>query len=149
MRIALLRFALIVACLPAALAAQGEPAAGATQAWDVTLARGKTRDIDFTTTEGTNMSVDISADGRWIVFDLLGHVYRVAASGGTAEALTQSSGVAVNYQPRISPDGKQVAFISDRRGQNNLWVMNIDGSNPRQVYQDLAVQAAEIGRAHV
>lgn len=143
MRIALLRSALIVACLPAALAAQGDPAAGATQAWDVTLARGKTRDIDFTTTEGTNMSVDISADGRWIVFDLLGHVYRVAASGGTAEALTQSSGVAVNYQPRISPDGKQVAFISDRRGQNNLWVMNIDGSNPRQVYQDLAVQAAE------
>ena len=45
-----------------------------------------------------------------IVFDLLGHVYRVAASGGTAEALTQSSGVAVNYQPRISPDGKHFLY---------------------------------------
>src|SRR5262249_3573914 len=37
--------------------------------WDTTLARGKTRNIDFDTTEGTWMSVDISPDGKWIVFD--------------------------------------------------------------------------------
>ncbi len=111
--------------------------------WDVSLARGKTREIDFTTSEGTWMSADISPDGQWIYFDLLGHVYRVAAAGGTAESLTQSSGVALNYQPRISPDGKTIAFISDRRGQNNLWVMNADGTNPRAVYTDLAATAAE------
>jgi Tol biopolymer transport system component len=111
--------------------------------WDVTRARGRTRDIDFTTSEGTWMSVDISADGRWIVFDLLGHVYRMPATGGEAEALTQNSGVAVNMQPRISPDGRQIAFISDRSGQNNLWVMDIDGSNPRAVFADLNVRAAE------
>ena len=40
--------------------------------WDVTKPRGKTRQIDFTTTEGTWMSVDVSPDGRWLVFDLLG-----------------------------------------------------------------------------
>ena len=47
------------------------------------------------------MSVDLSPDGKWIVFDLLGHVYRVAAAGGEAECLTQSSGVAMNYPPAI------------------------------------------------
>jgi Tol biopolymer transport system component len=111
--------------------------------WDVTRARGKTREIDFTTSEGTWMSADVSPDGKWVVFDLLAHVYRVPIEGGTAECLTQSSGVAVNFHPRYSPDGKSIAFISDRKGQNNLWVMNADGSNPRAVYSDLYVRTVE------
>ncbi|MBK7834133.1 MAG: PD40 domain-containing protein [Gemmatimonadetes bacterium] len=131
-----------------ALTAPGaqRPAAGDSSAratWDVTLARGTTRDIEFTTSEGTWMSVDLSPDGTWVVFDLLGHVYRMPASGGTAQALTQSSGVALNFQPRISPDGKSIAFITDRRGQYNLWLMDADGSNPRPVFSDLNVAAFE------
>ncbi len=112
-------------------------------AWDVTLARGQTRDIDFTTSEGTWMSVDLSPDRTWIVFDLLGHVYRMPSAGGTATSLTQNSGVALNFQPRISPDGKTIAFITDRRGQYNLWVMNADGSNQRAVFTDLNATALE------
>ena len=111
--------------------------------WDVMLARGETRTIDFTTDEGTWMSVDLSPDGRWIVFDLLGHVYRVRAEGGSAEALTQTSGVAVNIQPRYSPDGALIAFVSDRGGQNNLWVMREDGSEPRPILHDLATRVVE------
>ena len=137
----LLLAALVLA--PSANAQRGGADSAAAQRWDVTLARGKTRDIDFTTSEGTWMSTDISADGRWIYFDLLGHVYRVSSAGGDAACLTQSSGVALNYQPRVSPDGRTVAFISDRRGQNNLWIMNADGSNPRPVFTDLTQAAAE------
>lgn len=112
------------------------------QEWDVTLARGETRDIDFTTDEGTWLSVDVSPDGSWVVFDLLGHVYRMPVAGGEAESLTQESGVAVNYHPRFSPDGRTIAFISDRNGQNNLWLMDADGSDPRPVFTDLDVRAA-------
>jgi len=139
-----LSFALVAIAFVSPLGAQtpAQPAAP-TPAWDVTQARGKTRDIDFTTNEGTWMSVDIAHDGAWIVFDLLGHVYRMPAAGGEATALTQNSGVALNFHPRISPDGKLIAFISDRRGQNNLWVMNVDGSSPRAVFTDLQVRAAE------
>ena len=82
------------------------------------------------------MSMDITPDGQWIVFDLLGHVYRMPAAGGTAESLTQGSGIAMNIEPRISPDGKRIAFVSDRGGQNNLWVMDLDGGNPTSVYLD-------------
>lgn len=132
------------------LAAQGRGAGAGDQAggrgaaaWDVTQARGKTRDIDFTTSEGTWMSPDLSPDGTWIVFDVLGHIYRMPAAGGEATVLTQNSGVALNFQPRISPDGKTIAFISDRRGQYNLWVMNADGSNQRPVFTDLNATALE------
>ncbi|HXV87212.1 MAG TPA: hypothetical protein VD793_10955, partial [Gemmatimonadales bacterium] len=122
--------------------AQGQPTGQERPSWDVTQARGQTREITFTTDEGTWMSVDVSPDGQWLVFDLLGHVYRLPAAGGEGQALTQSSGVAVNYHPRISPDGRLIAFISDRRGQSNLWLMNADGSDPRPVFTDLDVRAA-------
>jgi Tol biopolymer transport system component len=113
-------------------AAQEKPA----PRWDTTEPRGATRDIDFDTTEGTWISLDLSPDGKWIVFDLLGHIYRMAATGGNAQCLTQNSGVALNMNPRFSPDGKTIAFISDRNGQNNLWLMDADGKNPRAVVPD-------------
>ncbi|MGQ0647733.1 MAG: amidohydrolase family protein [Gemmatimonadaceae bacterium] len=112
-----------------------------TPVWDVTQPRGRTREISFTTTEGTWMSVDVSPDGQWLVFDLLGHIYRIPVAGGEAAALTQNSGIAINAHPRISPDGTLIAFIADRRGQNNLWVMNADGSNPRPIFTENYVRA--------
>ena len=115
MRIPLALVFLAVSATPASAQTPAQPATQA-PTWDVTLARGKTRDIDFTTDEGTWMSVDISPDGTWIVFDLLGHVYRMSAAGGEATALTQPSGVALNYQPRISPDGSTI-----RNSISNGW----------------------------
>jgi Tol biopolymer transport system component len=101
-----------------------------------TRPRGAVRTIDFVTEEGTWISVDVSPDGRWIVFDLLAHIYRMPAEGGDAVALTQSSGIALNFHPAYSPDGTTIAFVSDRFGQNNIWVMNADGRNPRPIFLD-------------
>ncbi len=125
--------------LAAAAPAPGQSAPADT-GWDVTRPRGQTRVIDFTVSEGTWMSVDVTPDGRWVVFDLLGHVYRMPAAGGQAEPLTQGSGIAMNFQPRVSPDGRTIAFVSDRGGQNNLWIMDLDGSNPRPVHLDPAAR---------
>ena len=111
--------------------------------WDVSQPRGKTRDIDFKTDEGTWMSVALSPDGSWIVFDMLGHIYRIPATGGEAVPITQDSGIAMNYHPRISPDGTEIAFISDRGGQDNLWVMKSDGSEPRLIAADMDARYAE------
>ena len=124
-----------VLMLVSALAAGSATAANSD--WDTTLPRGQTRLIEFETDEGTWMSVDPSPNGDWVVFDLLAHVYRVPTTGGQAECLTQETGVALNYHPRYSPDGSLVALISDRGGQDNLWVMKADGSEPRLVWREM------------
>jgi Tol biopolymer transport system component/predicted amidohydrolase len=90
-----------------------------------------TRTIDFSTDEGTWMSVDLSPDGRHIVFDLLGDLYEIDSAGGEARALTR--GMGFDVQPTFSPDGQWIAFISDRSGADNVWVMRDDGSDLRQV----------------
>jgi Tol biopolymer transport system component len=107
---------------------------GASQA--VMAPKGTPRTVDFETDEGTEISLDVSPDGKWIAFDLLGQIYRIAATGGVARCLTQASGVALNYHPRFSPDGTRIAFISDRLGQANVWTMGADGSSAQAIYLD-------------
>ena len=80
------------------------------------------------------MSVDVSPDGQQLVFDLLGDIYLVPITGGTAQSLT--SGLPWNMQPRFSPDGRHIAFTSDRAGGDNLWIMAADGSAPRAVTRE-------------
>ena len=81
----------------------------------------------FTTTKGTWMSLDVSPDGQRIVFDLLGDIYTMPITGGKATALTH--GLAYDAQPRFSPDGKRIVFVSDRSGGENVWLMNADGKD--------------------
>jgi imidazolonepropionase-like amidohydrolase/Tol biopolymer transport system component len=105
--------------------------------WDITRATGPTSTVSFETTEGTWTNVDVSPDGRTVIFDVLGDLYTMPIEGsgsGTASRLT--SGVAFDMQPRFSPDGKSIAFISDRDGLFNVWVAAADGGNARQVSRE-------------
>jgi len=103
--------------------------------WDVTAEFGPTSKVTFDTTEGTWMNVDVSPDGKTIVFDLLGDLYTMPIAGSSAgsPATRVTSGPAFDMQPRFSPDGKAIAFTSDRGGLFNIWVMGADGSNPKAV----------------
>lgn len=87
----------------------------------------------FTTTTGTWMSVDVSPDGQTLVFDLLGDLYTLPIAGGTATRLT--SGMAYDGQPRFSPDGKRVVFVSDRSGGDNVWLISLNGKDTTQLTQ--------------
>ncbi|MDB4880347.1 MAG: WD40-like beta Propeller containing protein [Gemmatimonadetes bacterium] len=93
-----------------------------------------TKPLRFTTDEGTWLSVDVSPDGRTIVFDLLGDLYTLPIAGGRATRLT--SGQAFDGQPRWSPDGTQLAFVSDRAGNDNLWVIKSDGTGARALTRE-------------
>jgi imidazolonepropionase-like amidohydrolase/Tol biopolymer transport system component len=103
--------------------------------WDVDAPAGQPGfEVPIDVTEGTWMSLDVAPQGDEVVFDLLGDLYAVPIGGGEAKALT--SGMAWDEQPRYSPDGKSIAFTSDRGGGDNLWIVARDGSDPRQVTKE-------------
>ncbi len=102
--------------------------------WDVNNPPGPHHDVAIDVDEGTWMTVDISPDGQTIVFDLLGDIYTMPATGGDAKAI--SSGVSWDMQPRFSPDGQWIAFTSDRAGGDNIWIMKRDGTEPKQVSKE-------------
>jgi len=85
------------------------------------------RNVNFETSEATWLSLDVSPDGKTIVFELLGDLYTMPISGGTATRIT--SGPGFDSQPRWSPDGKRIVFLSDRNGAENVWLSDPDGAN--------------------
>jgi Tol biopolymer transport system component/imidazolonepropionase-like amidohydrolase len=90
-----------------------------------------TRTLEFTTNTGSWLSVDVSPDGETLVFDLLGDIYTMPAAGGEATPLTQ--GMAVDAQPRFSPDGTRIVFTSDRSGGEGVWIISLDRSDTTQI----------------
>jgi len=137
--------ALVVGAFPAGAAAAIHPAAPAAQDTtkpaaaksdtakkekkDLPLEPG--RNLRFEASRGSWISLDVSPDGKTIVFDYLGDLYTLPIEGGRATRLT--SGMAYDAQPRFSPDGKKIVFVSDRSGGDNIWIMSLDGKDTIQV----------------
>lgn len=90
--------------------------------------------FQLNTDEGTWMNLDVSPDGKTIVFDLLGNIYKMPISGGTTTVLR--SGLAYEVQPRFSPNGKYISFTSDAEGGNNIWVMTADGKDAKSITKE-------------
>ena len=87
--------------------------------------------INFETDEGSWMSLDVAPNGEYLVFELLGDIYQLPISGGKAKAII--SGRDFASQPNFSPNGKKLVFVSDRSGEDNLWLANADGSGLTQL----------------
>ena len=87
--------------------------------------------LELTTSSVTWLSFDLSPDGETFVLEVLGELYTLPVDGGVAVPLV--TGLAFDSQPVYSPDGSHIAFVSDRSGHENLWVMRSDGSEPREL----------------
>ncbi|NNM17743.1 MAG: amidohydrolase family protein [Croceitalea sp.] len=125
----------IFACATLTLFGQEEKKSE-TEKWDVSNpgASFNYQNHEFSTDQGTWMNLDVSQDGKTIVFDLLGDIYSMSINGGKATPLR--TGIPFEVQPRFSPDGKQIAFTSDAGGGDNIWVMDSDGTNAKQVTKE-------------
>lgn len=102
--------------------------------WDVNNPPGETTLATIKTSTGTWMNLDVSPNGKTIIFDLLGDIYTMPIVGGKATNITNS--MAWDMQPRFSPNGESIAFTTDEGGGDNIWTMNIDGSNHQQVTKE-------------
>jgi len=79
---------------------------------------------------------DISPDGKLVVFSYLGDIWSVETIGGVARPVTMHE--AHDYAPCFSPDGKQIAFASNRYGQYDVFVTAVDGGRPKRLTFDSA-----------
>ncbi len=79
---------------------------------------------------------DISPDGKLVVFSYLGDLWIVDAVGGVARHLTMHE--KHDFAPVFSPDGKQVAFSSNRHGTYDVFVMPVKGGRPTRLTFDSA-----------
>ena len=102
--------------------------------WNVNYPIEPFKDLTIETDEGTWMNLDVSPDGKTVVFDMLGDIYSIPITGGEAKLLRE--GHAFEVQPRFSPDGKKISFTSDAGGGDNIWIMKADGSDPKQITKE-------------
>ena len=119
---------LTLAQFPIPSADAGAPTDGGEAPWNVSFPPGPGHDVSIDVTEGTWLNVDVHPNGKQLIFDLLGDLYTLPIAGGEATPLT--SGVAWDMQPRYSPDGRFIAFTSDRGGGDNLWVLDTRAETP-------------------
>ncbi len=113
-----------VACLPLLVVG---PAAAQDSGW---------RTIEFDTVEVTRPDITVSPDGEWLIFTMLGHLFRMPAAGGATEQLT--FGPYYDKEPAFSPDGSKVAFVSDRDGSDgNVFVLDPVSGRIAQVTRDI------------
>ncbi len=118
-----------------ALAASASATPAKPPKWDVNAPPGAViRQVPIAVDEGSWMDIDVSPDGRTIAFTLLGDIYTMPIAGGTPTRIAE--GLAWEVHPRFSPDGRRIAFTSDRGGGDNIWVMNTDGGDKRQVTKE-------------
>jgi Tol biopolymer transport system component len=101
--------------------------------WDVAQTGQPSRTVEFTTSEATWTTVTVSPDGDSVVFDLLGDLYAVPASGGTAELVL--GGPAMHKMPIFGSD-RRLLFLSDADGHDNAWACDTDGGNLRQLTRE-------------
>lgn len=73
----------------------------------------------------------VSPDGRRIVVSVYGEIFTVPAEEGDLVQLTE--GPARDRQPAWSPDGKQIAYVTDRSGREEIWVVPAEGGTAQQV----------------
>src|SRR5262245_1854434 len=73
----------------------------------------------------------LSPDGATLAFEWNGDIWTAPINGGAARPLTRHA--SRDSEPRFSPDGKEIAFISDRDGDPQVYVVPVAGGAPKRL----------------
>ena len=84
-----------------------------------------------TLTEGTNIAVAVSPNGKHVAFDLLGVIWTVPVGSGIATRITDD--LTDGAQPDWTPDSQRLVFQSYRDGNFHIWSVGVDGTGLTQL----------------
>ncbi len=114
--------------------------------WKLDVASGRTNEIklDITTDEKDNEreietvsnevdSFDVSPSGRRAVISARGQLLTIATERGDITRIVPDAMASRSSEPKWSPDGKYVAFMSDRSGRDEIWISDPEGRTPRKI----------------
>jgi Tol biopolymer transport system component/DNA-binding winged helix-turn-helix (wHTH) protein len=105
--------------------------------WIFPVGGGQARRLDTEVALAVHPSV-ARKSRRIMVFSALrgdNTIWRVAGPAGESgtPAVQFDRSTSQEYAPQYSPDGQSIAFVSARSGSQEIWVSDVDGSNPRQI----------------
>ncbi len=80
-------------------------------------------------------AASLSADGKRVVVTARGEVFDVPVQKGVTRDITRTPG-AHEREAEWAPDGKYIAYISDRTGETEVWLEAAEGGDPIQLTKD-------------
>ena len=114
--------------------------------WKLDVASGKTSEIrisiasdeknnetDIEVVRNEVDAFDLSPSGRRAVISARGQLFTIATERGDVTRIAPDSMASRNQFPKWSPDGKYVAYMSDRSGRDEIWISDPDGKAPKKV----------------
>jgi tricorn protease len=93
----------------------------------------KENEVDVEMINNELDSFDLSPSGRRAVISTRGQILTIATDRGDITRVSPDSMASRNQSPKWSPDGKYVAFVSDRSGRDEIWLCDPDGGNLKKI----------------